>query len=345
MKKLLAIVLVCLLLAAAAPAAFAESSAIRAVYALPVPELLPEAEFSGDPADSLVFFYEDGSFRHYVLHDGKNGLLSEGSYVTDGGAAFTKASVLSLSFSMPRPEGPASAGAGIRRELKLSELEKYRLYPADGDRGVSVAAVFMQPAMQKLVRKDGTEVMLSTLWIYFDNGTFRQYAQIPGTGEVLFSSGDYSVTDGFVSSGADADSVLTLHRTQKYADGTGLTAYDSTHDYVISELGFFRVYPPAAEVKVAPAAIPDIREDAAETVVLFDAVPESEMLTQTQALEIAAQHANLRVEQLMLTSMKMDYEHGRQVYELEFVSGGMEYEYDVDCSTGEILAFSQDYAD
>ena len=39
------------------------------------------------------------------------------------------------------------------------------------------------------------------------------------------------------------ESVLTLHRTKKYQDGTGLADYDSTHDYVIGELGFVRIYP------------------------------------------------------------------------------------------------------
>ena len=42
---------------------------------------------------------------------------------------------------------------------------------------------------------------------------------------------------------ATPKSVLTLHRTQKYADGIGLVEYDSTHDYSMGKLGFIRIYP------------------------------------------------------------------------------------------------------
>ena len=97
----------------------------------------------------------------------------------------------------------------------------------------------MQVDKQKLVKADGSEEYLPTMWFYYDNGTFEQYALIDGHDDVLFSSGDYSITD---PSFADA-SVLTLHRTQKYQDGYGLSDYDSTHDYVIDELGFIRIFP------------------------------------------------------------------------------------------------------
>ena len=36
---------------------------------------------------------------------------------------------------------------------------------------------------------------------------------------------------------------MTIHRTQKYQDGVGLTDYDSTHDYPVGGLDFIRVYP------------------------------------------------------------------------------------------------------
>ena len=96
----------------------------------------------------------------------------------------------------------------------------------------------MQMDKQKLVKTDGTEEYLPTIWLYYDDGTFEQYAVIDGVNDILFSRGDYSVTsDSFAN-----DYVLTIHRTQKYQDGTGLTDYDSTHDYVLGELGFIRIY-------------------------------------------------------------------------------------------------------
>ena len=76
--------------------------------------------------------------------------------------------------------------------------------------------------------------------MYYDNGNFQQYALMPKTGEeLLFSTGDYVINGDF----ATPKSILKLHRTQKYADGIGLSEYDSTHDYTMGEQGFIRIYP------------------------------------------------------------------------------------------------------
>lgn len=42
---------------------------------------------------------------------------------------------------------------------------------------------------------------------------------------------------------------------------------------------------------------------------------------------------------------KLDHENGRLVYEVEFIAGGMEYEYDIDAATGEVLKFEKDHWD
>ena len=41
--------------------------------------------------------------------------------------------------------------------------------------------------------------------------------------------------------------------------------------------------------------------------------------------------------------IELDYERGRKVYEIRFYQGRMEYEYDVDAETGEIMKFERDY--
>lgn len=107
--------------------------------------------------------------------------------------------------------------------------------------GVSLVAAYMQVNKQKLVKTDGGEEYLTTMWLYYDDGSFQQHAILSDGTDVLFSAGTYQINGSF-----DVEkSVLTLHRTQKYADGVGLAEYDSTHDYNIGELGFIRVYPPA----------------------------------------------------------------------------------------------------
>lgn len=56
-----------------------------------------------------------------------------------------------------------------------------------------------------------------------------------------------------------------------------------------------------------------------------------------KAKEIALAHAGIKEENITVYSMDMDVENGVMVYELEFVYGGYEYEYDIDARTGEIV--------
>ena len=139
--------------------------------------------------------------------------------------------------------------------------------------GVSLVAAYMQVNKQKLVKADGGEDYLTTMWLYYDDGSFQQHAILSDGTDVLFSAGTYQIDGSF-----DVEkSVLTLHRTQKYADGVGLAAYDSTHDYNIGELGFIRVYPPAkrtpetilagmtTEDKIAQMLMPAFRKYTDET--------------------------------------------------------------------------------
>lgn len=67
-------------------------------------------------------------------------------------------------------------------------------------------------------------------------------------------------------------------------------------------------------------------------------------LTKDEALKKALDHANLDKDQVdYIKKVELDYEHGRKVYEIKFYQGGLEYEYDVDAETGNILKFEKDY--
>ena len=68
------------------------------------------------------------------------------------------------------------------------------------------------------------------------------------------------------------------------------------------------------------------------------------MISQDQALQKAVQHSQVGNPDFV-KHVHLDYEHGRQVYEVSFYKGRMEYEYDIDAETGAIVSFSQDYDD
>ena len=47
----------------------------------------------------------------------------------------------------------------------------------------------------------------------------------------------------------------------------------------------------------------------------------------------------------MMKKCQLDFEHGRQVYEIEFYFNGMEFEYDIDANTGVVLKAKKDWDD
>lgn len=64
--------------------------------------------------------------------------------------------------------------------------------------------------------------------------------------------------------------------------------------------------------------------------------------TMEQAKEIALKHANLTNDQVMFGKCTMDYEYGTQAYEIEFFKDYLEYSYEINANTGEIISFEQD---
>ncbi|MGN8897680.1 anti-sigma-I factor RsgI family protein [Flavonifractor sp. HCP28S3_F3] len=63
------------------------------------------------------------------------------------------------------------------------------------------------------------------------------------------------------------------------------------------------------------------------------------------AQSAALTHAGLDAASVTWKEADYDYEDGRMVYEMEFFANGVEYEYDVDASTGEILKMEKEGAE
>ena len=68
-------------------------------------------------------------------------------------------------------------------------------------------------------------------------------------------------------------------------------------------------------------------------------------MTREEAMQAALDYAGLKAEQVTFTKVQMDRDDGRQVYEIEFVCNGIEYEMDVDIHTGRIYDTDRDYFD
>ena len=69
----------------------------------------------------------------------------------------------------------------------------------------------------------------------------------------------------------------------------------------------------------------------------------SGQLTAQQAKEKALAHANLTLDEGVFVVCELDWEHGRQVYEVEFYTNdAREFDYEIDASTGEVLSYDYD---
>lgn len=64
-----------------------------------------------------------------------------------------------------------------------------------------------------------------------------------------------------------------------------------------------------------------------------------------EAQKIAFAHAAVSADQVSKSKTELEYEKGTMVYEIEFVAGGYEYEYDIDAISGEVVAYESDWDD
>ncbi len=95
-----------------------------------------------------------------------------------------------------------------------------------------VTAIYTKEDAQPYTCTDGDKEQLDTIWIYYSNGTFVQYAELQDNLE-FFSSGTYELTENEIS--------LLVKRSQKYQLGK-LSEYSSEHIYEPEALGFEKIY-------------------------------------------------------------------------------------------------------
>lgn len=246
MKKLIPVLLMAALLCivCCSIAEEREQPEILAIYSCPEAQIITGDDQSKELADTIIFLYQDHSYVQYVEHEKRYEIYSKGTFEvnfdwTEPGWQDKTPHILTIHAEQIHTDDHQTEAADITLDVNLDRAMEYCLYPDNTNPGQQLVAAFMQVDKQKLVKADGSEAYLPTLWFYYDDGSFRQFAVTEGNENVLFSCGNYTVTDGVFTD----ESVLTIHRTQKYQDGIGLADYDSTHDYLIGELDFIRVYP------------------------------------------------------------------------------------------------------
>ena len=92
---------------------------------------------------------------------------------------------------------------------------------------------------------------------------------------------------------------------------------------------------------VAPSAVPSVDTSTAPAQTMPDTNASTNAIDEAKAQEIALAHAGVSAADATITKSKLDYDDGRQVYEIEWYANGAKYDYEIAVATGEII--SSDY--
>ncbi len=68
-----------------------------------------------------------------------------------------------------------------------------------------------------------------------------------------------------------------------------------------------------------------------------EANADAEAIDKAKAQEIALAHAGVKAADATITKTMIDYDDGRQVYEIEWYADGAKYDYEIDAATGEVI--------
>ena len=68
----------------------------------------------------------------------------------------------------------------------------------------------------------------------------------------------------------------------------------------------------------------------------------TQLITETEAKEIALSHAGVSEADAFFVHVRLDRDFFKTEYEVEFYSGNTEYDYDIDAVTGDILSYDYD---
>lgn len=127
--------------------------------------------------------------------------------------------------------------------------------------------------------------------------------------KVEFTSGEYAY---IYTINAETGAVMEMSSQEQnaQASGTQTEATDST----------------APTTAQTSASVPAHTETGTETV------------DEAEAQKIALEHAGVKAADATIIRSKLDYEDGRQVYDIEWYAGGAKYDYEIAADTGEIIS-------
>ena len=134
--------------------------------------------------------------------------------------------------------------------------------------------------------------------------------------KVEFTSGDYAYS---YSINAESGEVLEM------------SSWEQTVDTIIPDSG---TQVDAATSTAGTATIPNAATPAQSSP---NTNTSTGAVSEAKAQEIALAHAGVKPADATITKSKLDYDDGRQVYEIEWYANGAKYDYEIDVATSEVV--------
>lgn len=134
--------------------------------------------------------------------------------------------------------------------------------------------------------------------------------------KVEFTSGDYAYS---YSINAESGEVLEM------------SSWEQTVDTIIPDSG---TQADAATSTAGTATTPNAATPAQSSP---NTNTSTGAVSEAKAQEIALAHAGVKPADATITKSKLDYDDGRQVYEIEWYANGAKYDYEIDVATGEVV--------
>lgn len=86
----------------------------------------------------------------------------------------------------------------------------------------------------------------------------------------------------------------------------------------------------------------DLKDDMSSVESMIDGTMNNPKISKNEAKDIALKHAKLKEDEVTSLYSELETENNIKKYDVEFKKGNMEYDYEINAETGEIISFDHE---
>ena len=221
-------------------ACLAETANVEAVFVKDEGQMFVQENGSISMLDTAWVYYSNLTFEQYAIIDDEVKLFSQGTYRFEEGSDFDPSNSEKDLINITRST-KYNAQNGLQPYQSEHLYDLYNLgytQILNREKDAHMIAAFLGAANQPY----GDE-MVDSLWLYYGDQSFEQYAYLDYMHPTLFSEGYWKIdngTDLYLGTEKENDVIITLTRTKKLQDGSYM-AYASEHTCELKTLGYEQI--------------------------------------------------------------------------------------------------------